>query len=139
MKDTAKPTPLAATPPARKLTSIHRNNLGTVSFDAHFKGMRKPQEFVVYPLHTGADPSILLVQSGSRVGRIYLKDGRVVMCPPVSGGAYFHHLALAKEIDHLSAEDLFSLKAQVFATAHGNAGSNGVVFTDNSAALEVFD
>ena len=31
------------------ISNIHKNCMGTVSFDAKFAGMRKPQDFIVYP------------------------------------------------------------------------------------------
>lgn len=44
----------------------------------------------------------------------------------------------AKPVGSLSAEQLLSLRAGIFATASGKAGSNGIVYCDNKAALEVF-
>lgn len=122
------------------ITNIHKNRLGTIDFEAKFAGMRKAQDFIVYPIKAGADASRLLVQSDTRIGYILLDTGAVWMSRPHSGGAYNHHLAEAALIDKLPAEDLFSLKANVFATANGAAGKaeNGIVQADNSGALEVF-
>lgn len=122
------------------ITNLRKNRMGTVSFDAQFKGMRKPQDFIVYPIKPGADASQLLVQSDTRIGRIKLDVGAVWMSLPHPGGAYSQHLAECAQIDKLAQEELFSLKAQVFSTAHGDAGraTNGVIGCDNRGALEVF-
>lgn len=121
------------------ITNIHKNIMGTVSFDGKFKGMRKAQDFIVYPVAGGADAAIIQVQSSTRIGRIDLKDGKVTMSPPVKSGAYGHHLALATEVDQVSSEDLLKLKASISATANARAGTNGLVYTDNSGAISALD
>ena len=120
------------------ITNITKNRTGTVSFDATFPGQRKPQDFIVYPIHGGEPADSVTVQSDKRIGQICLETGWVTLTPSHPGGAYFHHLAGAYKLVKLNAEDLFSLKAQIFATAHGRAGANGYVFTDNSGAIDVF-
>lgn len=110
--------------------------MGTVSFDGKFAGMRKSQDFIVYPLSEAKES--LKIQSDTRIGTINLETGAVHMSPPKPGGAYFHDLCNAASVGVLTAEELFLLKANVFATASGQAGTNGVVYCDNSAALEVF-
>ena len=120
------------------ITNIKRNIMGTTDFDGKFQGMVKTQTFIVYPLHAGQSTDTLLVQSKTRIGRIKLSNGAVTMSPPRAGGSYGHHLPLAARVGTLTAEELFSLKAQVFASASGKAGTNGYVYTDNSGALEIF-
>ena len=121
------------------ISNIHKNCMGTVSFDAKFAGMRKPQDFIVYPMHSGNQVRIK-IQSDTRIGFIEVADGRVLLSKPHASGAYFHHLSGARYVDKLSPEDLFTLKAHIMSTAHGAAGKaeNGIVQTDNSGALEVF-
>lgn len=121
------------------ITNTRKNCLGTVSFSGKFDGMRKPQDFIVYPMHAGNDTARAKIQSDTRIGFINLTDGEVRLSPPRSGGSYFVHLDFAKPAGQLNSEDLLLLKAQIFATASGKAGNNALhVFTDNSAALEVF-
>lgn len=121
------------------LTNVKKGIMGTIEFDAQFKGMRKPQDFIVYPLHAGGDPTRIKIQSDTRIGIICFTSGRVLMSPPVASGAHTAHLVNAKEVDKLSAEEVLLLKAAVFSTAGKSVGSNGIVTTDNSAASEVFD
>lgn len=122
------------------ISNFKRNCMGTIDFTAQFKGMRKAQSFIVYPVKSGDDTGQLLIQSDTRIGYIKLDTGTVWMSRPHAGGAYSHHLAERAIIDKLDTEDLFSLKANVFATAHGDAGRsiNRVIGCDNSGALEIF-
>lgn len=119
------------------IANIHKNRMGTVSFDGKFDGMRKPQDFIVYPFHAGNQTTAAKVQSDTRIGLIDLDTGEVIMSPSRAGGSYGVHLALAKPAGKLSAETLFTLKSAIFATASGKAGTHRVV-TDNSGAIEVF-
>jgi hypothetical protein len=119
------------------ITNIKTGRMGTVEFDAKFAGMRKAQDFITYPIPSGADTTRVKVQSDTRIGYIDLTDGTVTMSPSISNGAHFHHLAQAKQIDKLSGEELILFKAQIMGTASGKAGTNGIIFSDNSGALEV--
>ena len=120
------------------ITNIHRNRMGTTSFDGKFDGMRKAQDFIVYPMHEGRQTEAAQVQSDTRIGMIHLQTGAVMMSPSRQGGSYGVHLAFAKPAGKLSGEELLALKTAIFASAHGKAGTNGVVYTDNSGELEVF-
>ena len=110
--------------------------MGTISFDAKFKGMRNPQDFIVYPLESAA--ASIKIQSDTRMGRINLETGVVEMSPPRAGGSYFIHLSQAKDVATLSGEELLLLKTQVCASASQHAGTNGILYTDNKGAAGVF-
>lgn len=118
------------------IANIRRNSMGTTSFDGKFDGMRKAQDFIVYPMNDQAE--IARVQSDTRIGLIQLSSGKVVMSPSRAGGSYGVHLAFAKPAGQLNAEELLMLKAEIFGSASGKAGTNGIVYCDNSAALDVF-
>lgn len=120
------------------IDNIRKNIMGTLSFDGKFAGMRKAQDFIVYPVKSGDDRQQITIQSDSRIGQIELSTGNVRLSQPRKGGAYFVHMMGAAWAGKLNAEQLFSLKAQLFATASGKAGSNGIVYTDNSGAVEIF-
>lgn len=121
------------------ITNIRKNCMGTVSFDGKFDGMRKAQDFIVYPMHAGNDTSTAKIQSDTRIGRIHLTTGEVILSPSRQGGSYGVHMAFAKPAGKLTGDELLTFKAQIAATAHGHAGTNGIVYTDNSAAMEVFN
>lgn len=120
------------------IANIRKNCIGTVSFDGQFQGMRKPQDFTVYPVKAGEPADSILIQSGTRIGTVDLQSGHVKLSRPHASGAYFMHLREATFSGKLEADELLLLKGNILATAHGKAGTNGVVFTDNSGALEVF-
>lgn len=111
--------------------------MGTLDLNAKFNGMRKAQEFIVYPIKDSETPESILIQSDTRIGRIDLNTGTVTMSPPRAGGSYGIHLAFAKVIDTLSTEELAGLKFRLFQTASPMAGNNGVMYTDNSGADKV--
>jgi hypothetical protein len=119
------------------LDKVRRNRMGTITFEGQFDGMRKPQEFIVYPLHAGDEAKRLKIQSDTRIGFVHLADGEVVLSPPSPSGAHNRHLVQSRPAGRLSGEALLNLKTHVMASASGHAGTS-VVYTDNSAALEVF-
>lgn len=114
------------------ITNITKNCMGTISFDGKFEGMRKAQDFIVYPMKETAVAA--RIQSDKRAGYISLASGAVCLYP----GQYFVG-ALQQVGGALTAEELLMLKSAIFATASGKAGSNGIIHTDNSGALEVFN
>lgn len=120
------------------ITNIHINCMGTVSFDGKFNGMRKAQDFIVYPFHAGNQTTAAKVQSHTRIGMVHLTTGAVLMSKPHASGAYGVNLAEAAHVGTLTNEELMLFKAQIAATANGHAGNNGIVYTDNSGAMEVF-
>lgn len=120
------------------ITNFKKNNMGTISFDGKFKGMRKLQDFITYPLHAGQDAHRVQVQSDTRIGFIDLATGAVVMTPSIPSGAYNIHLMIARSLDNLTGEELLLLKSHILDSASASAGTNGVVTTDNSGALGVF-
>ena len=84
-----------------------------LEFTAKFKGMRKEQGFIVYPVNKIYAPIFVTIQSDTRIGRIYLMLGGVHLCPPQKNGAYFPHMTLIKPAGRLTDEELASLKAEI--------------------------
>jgi len=121
-----------------KITNIKTNCLGTLSFDGKFAGMRKAQEFTVYPIKKDDDATQITIQSDTRIGKIFLDSGDVVLSPSRQGGSYFVHMALAKKVDTLSKEELAGLIFRLVQTDGESVGNNIMnVFTDNSGADKV--
>ena len=118
------------------ITNCRKNCMGTVSFDGLFPGMRKPQDFVVYPMNDAAD--LAKIQSDTRIGVIDMQSGSIALSRPRAGGAYAAHLSGAAIVGRLPAEELLIVKTAIMSTAHGMAGTNGMVYCDNSAAGDVF-
>jgi len=112
--------------------------MGTLDLICKFKGMRKDQSFIVYPIHEGMEADKIKIQSETRIGYINLNNGLVSLCPPIPSGAYNPHLMFVKEIDVLSKEELAGLKYQLIQTASKKAGNNSVcMYTDNNGADKV--
>jgi hypothetical protein len=114
------------------ITNIRKNIMGTLSFDGKFPGMRKEQDFIVYPIQADEAPVQIKIQSDKRSGFVSLVSGAVTLYP----GKYF--MGAIVQVGALTAEELFDLKANIMATASGKAGTNGVVYVDNSGAIDVF-
>ncbi len=122
-----------------EIIGLRKNILGTTSIEMKISGMRKPQEFTVYPISSDDTDKIITIQSDTRIGRIDLKSGRGVMSQSHSSGAYFVHLQMDKLIPFtLTESDLEDLKAHIFKTAGSNVGSS-VVKSDNSGASRIFN
>jgi len=122
------------------ISNIRTNRMGTISFEAKFPKMRKPQDFIVYPVAKDGSAKKLKIQSDTRMGIIDTETGKVVLTKPHSSGAYFHHLQMGQNHTfELPEGDLSQLKVNVFTSADPNAGKdrNGVVQTDNSGAIRI--
>ena len=104
--------------------------MGTVSFDGLFAGMRKPQDFIVYPMKHAE--SAARIQSDKKAGFIKLDTGAVLL----SSNQY--DFTNIKRVGELSPEELLNFKAAVMSTASARAGSHGIT-SDNKGALEVFN
>lgn len=106
------------------VTNIRKNSLGTISFTAQFKGMRKPQEFIVYPNPT---QNKLTIQSKDRVG--YILEKAVEYC---KGSTFVQFNSLSKKyVDFVL--NLDELKEAVQNSAAASSGNHHIV-CDNSQA-----
>jgi len=125
---------------AIELNNLEKSCMGTVVFEGKFEGMRKAQEFDVYPIAAGkmAGAVKATIQSDTRMGEIDLTSGEVILTKSIASGAFAHHMAFAKGAGKLSAEQLATFKSKIFETARRDAGTNGVIYADNSGAASVF-
>lgn len=118
------------------ITNCKRNCLGTVSFDGQFQGMRKPQNFIVYPMQDSGE--IITIQSGARIGQLDLATGKLRMSQSHASGAYFLHLQLDRlNRETLPAEDVQTLRQWVKSTGGPMVGGNNAlrIYSDNTGAL----
>jgi hypothetical protein len=108
------------------ITNIHKNCMGTISFDAQFKGMRKPKDFIVYP---NPENGVLFIQGDTYCGYIDTRAGTIKFGK--ARNSWEMKLAALKTdvIDNIA-----DLITAVRATASPMAGTNGIVFCDNSTA-----
>lgn len=107
--------------------------MGTVSFSGKFTGMRKPQEFIVYPMQDSGET--ITIQSNTRIGQIDLSTGALSLSAPHSSGAYFLHLQTDK-LTHetLPAEEVQTLRQWIKSTGGLLVGSS-IVQSENIGAI----
>lgn len=121
-----------------EILGLTKNILGTTSIEMKISGMRKPQEFSVYPIGKDDTEKIITIQSDTRIGKIDLSSGRGLMSQSHSNGAYFVHFQMDKLTPFtLSESDLQDLKMHIFKTAGSSVG-NSIVKSDNSGASRLF-
>lgn len=119
------------------ISNCKKNSMGTVSFDGQFPGMRKPQDFIVYPMQDSG--SIITIQSDTRIGQMDLDTGKLLLCGPWPSGAYFVHLQVPQKrsVHMLPVEDVQTLRGWIKSTGGPLVGGNNAlaVNCDNTGAL----
>lgn len=117
------------------IKNIAKNYLRTIEITMKIKGMRKFQEFTVYPIQQG-DTSIL-VQSDTRIARISL-NGEGIMSKSHPNGANSTHLATDTFTKFtIEPTDWRQIVEYIGLTMGKNAGITGFRF-DNSGAKSIF-
>lgn len=116
------------------IRNIHKNIMGTCSFDGQFNKMRKPQDFIVYPMQDSGQR--IKVQSDTRIGIIDLFNGLVTMSQPHSSGAYFIHLQEKPVFSMLAKEDCETLRGWIRSTGGVEVGAS-LVKSDNTGAIAI--
>jgi len=115
------------------ITNYKKNIMGTTSFDLKVKGMRKPQDFIVYPITEKTDK--IRIQSNKKFGEIHLPTGKGILSK--SGNTSWH---LASDMMNrnvntfeLSEAELQEFVNQIKSTSGKSVGSS-FVKSDNSGA-----
>lgn len=111
--------------------------MGTVSFDGKFQGMRKPQDFIVYPMQDSGEN--ICIQSDHRFGQIDLATGKGVLSAnraqyanaPWLGLCVINNTAIDVE---LSVEENQTLRQWIKSTGGVEVGAS-FVKCDNTGAL----
>jgi len=119
------------------MENVRKNIMGTISFTHKFQGMRKAQEFIVYPKHECND-SLLKIKSDTRIGILNSVTGKVKLSRPHVGGAYFIHLEVDKNLYdcQLDDADLLTLRNAIIASGDNIVGES-FVKTCNIGALTI--
>lgn len=122
-----------------ELLNISKNIMGTISIDLKIKGMRKPQDFIFYPINK--ESKYLLIQSETRIAKINL-DGCGLMSKSHQNGAYFMHLSIDKLTPfQFSKTDWQQIVDYIGLTESHEAGKkeNGIIHSDNTGAKSIFN
>ena len=120
-----------------KITNCKRGIMGTVEFDGQFPGMRKSQEFIVYPMQNSGEE--ISVQSDHRWVQINLATGKGVISANRASYANRPWLLFCVATGtavafQLEAEELQTLRQWVKSTGGIEVGSS-IVKSDNTGAL----
>jgi hypothetical protein len=117
-----------------EISTIKTNIMGTISFVMKIKGMKKPQDFIVYPISADQAGKPIMIQSDTRIGLLDLSSGRGLMSQSHPNGAYAFHFQMDKKVPFkINETDLQKLKDNISGTAGSRVGSKGIV-SDNSGA-----
>lgn len=111
--------------------------MGTLSFDAQFAGMRKPQEFIVYPMQDSGER--ITIQSNHRFGQMDLSTGKGILSANRADYANSVWLAVCYQARtaiaiELSVEDTQALRQWIKSTGGIEVGSS-FVKSDNTGAM----
>ncbi|MDA7670295.1 hypothetical protein N8587_03195, partial [Akkermansiaceae bacterium] len=118
---------------ASPITNYHKNFMGTLSFDLKVKGMRKSQDFIVYPI-TGKT-NIIRIQSDKKWGEIDATTGKGILSKTGNNSWAFALDVSNRNVNkfELSDEELEELKNKIRETSGKEVG-NAIITTDNSGA-----
>ena len=118
---------------ASPITNYRKNIMGTLSFDLKVKGMRKPQDFIVYPITEKTDK--IRIQSDKKWGEIHINSGKGILSKSGSTSWHLHSDMMNMNVIkfELTPEELEELKTQIKSTSGKDVG-NTIMRTDNSGA-----
>lgn len=119
------------------ITNCHKNIMGTVSFDGKFTGMRKAQDFIVYPMQDSGP--LAKIQSNNRMGQVNLDSGELVLSPAATSHAGFLWLQLSVARKTATTETIPTEELQVLRSFIKSTGGllvgESVVKCDNTGAM----
>ncbi len=120
-----------------QITNCHRNIMGTVSFDAKFAGMRKAQDFIVYPMQDSGET--ITIQSEHRFGKLDLATGKGIISAnraQYANGIWLQICLVNKtaSLFKVAADDLQTLRGWIKSTGGIEVGAS-FVKCDNTGAL----
>lgn len=119
-----------------EVLNIKKNIMGTISIVLKAKGMRKEQDFILYPITK--ESTSLKIQSATRMGNVNL-EGKGLMTKSHANGAYFHHLAMDKLTPFEFSSKDWKQIVDYIGTTEGDTVGESIVKTDNSGARSIFN
>lgn len=118
-----------------QVEGIRKNIMGTLSIEMKIQGMRKAQEFIVYPITKDADS--IKIQSDTRIA-VVNRNGQGKCSKSHSSGAYFHHLSLDPLTPFEFSKTDWRQIVEYTGLTEGDSVGDSVVKTDNSGAKSIF-
>lgn len=119
-----------------------RNCLGTMSFTLKLGKMKKAEEFCTYPVQRGDNGDKVYLQSHHRWAELNTRTGEIELSARRAQYANQMWLILCKvrgtdETDKATDGQLARMLSEIRGTANPMAGSNGIIYCDNSNANAV--
>jgi len=118
-----------------EVLNIRKNIMGTLSIEMKLKGMRKSQDFTVYPITK--ESKSLTLQSDTRIAKVDL-SGNGKVSKSHANGAYFVHLNIDPLTDFSFSQSDWRQIVEYIGITEGESVGNSVVKTDNSGAKALF-
>jgi GDP-D-mannose dehydratase len=119
-----------------EVLNIKKNIMGTISIIFKIKGMRKPQDFILYPITK--ESTSLKIQSSTRIAILNL-EGKGKISQSHQNGAYFVHLQMDKLTDFEFSQTDWQQIVDYIGTTQGDLVGSSVVKSDNSGAKSIFN
>jgi hypothetical protein len=117
-----------------ELLQVKSNIMGTTDLIMKIKGMRKAQDFIVYPISSQDTNKPITIQSDTRFGYLDLTTGNGLMSQSHQNGAYSYNFMVDKKVPfRISEIDLQKIKEHLASRVGANVGSRGIL-SDNSGA-----
>lgn len=125
-----------------EIISSKRNCLGTMNFVLRMGKMKKAEEFCTYPIQRGDNGDKVCLQSNHRWAELNTKTGEIILSARRAQYADPVFLAICKaqgtaETDNATVEQLNAMLSAIRGTKSAMAGTNGLIYCDNSNADSV--
>lgn len=117
------------------ISGIKKGSLNAISFEMKIKGMRKFQEFIIYPISKG--DKRIVIQSDTRIGKIDL-NGNGQMSKSHQSGAGFAHFNLDNLTDFKIDNSDWRQIVEYIGLTESNCNQESPIQYDNSGAKSIF-
>lgn len=120
------------------IDSIRKNCMGTISFNMMYKGMRKVDDFIVYPKSSDDTDAIIRIQSGRRFGQLDLNTGKSIIAVADNANSITLSMQIALKTAKcvmFTPEQCQQLKERILDTYSSKAGTNGIMYSDNTGVI----
>lgn len=136
---TSAPRVNSPSPGVPVITNVKKNNVGTTSFDLFGPGMRKPDNFVVYPIQAGT--TRILIQSSTRMGILDPATNTICLSKARSNGSHSLHLQMDQPLRRYAIEpqemERLVVTIRLTGAPAGTLTACGILSVDNSQAPNV--
>jgi len=115
------------------ISNIHKNCMGTISFNFIGANLRKEQDFITYPINKISDS--IYFQSDKRWLNLDLSTN--VLTISKKGNTSWDYMNYGHDAIEISQEQIETLLNAIRGTALSKSGSNGIMYVDNGEASKI--